>query len=157
MESPPREKGRRKPENTKAAKPPAATKKRGPAANRNSQLVGQKLITEVLKPTENLGISPEKKVRRMRPSPFNKKSGSVLGKLSQKEDDKVSLENEEQESPASASASASGSTEEMAQFVAPRARPQRGGGGKRGKAVYVLSDTESDEVSDDSDFNEDDE
>lgn len=154
MESPPREKGRRKPANTKAAKPPAATKKRGAAANRNSQLVGQKLITEVLKPTENLGISPEKKVRRMRPSPFNKKSGSVLGKLSQKEDNKVSLENEEQESPASASAS--GSTEEMAQFVAPRARPQRGGG-KRGKAVYVLSETESDEVSDDSDFNEDDE
>ncbi|KAL3537453.1 hypothetical protein ACH5RR_000819 [Cinchona calisaya] len=144
------EKGRKKPANAEATKPPAATTKRG-KANKNSQLVGQKLITEVLKPAEKSNISPEKKVRRMRPSPFNKKSGSVLGRLSQEENDKISPESEEQESPASAS----GSTEEIAQVVAPRAaRPQRGG--NRGTARYVVSDSESDEATEDSEFNEDD-
>ena len=44
--------------------------------------MGQKLLTDInmLKPAENPWISPEKKVRKMRASPFNKKSGSVLGR-----------------------------------------------------------------------------
>lgn len=151
VEAVPKEKGRKKAANSKAANKPApATKKRG-QANKTSQLVGQKLITEVLKPADVSKISPEKKVRRMRPSPFNKKSGSVLERLSHQENDKMSPESEEQESPAS---NTSGSTEESAQLVVPRARPQRGG--NRGKAKYVLSDSENDEVTDDSDFNEDD-
>ncbi|XP_027113751.1 DNA topoisomerase 2 [Coffea eugenioides] len=148
VEAAPKEKGRKKTANSKAAKPAAAPKKRG-QANKTSQLVGQKLITEVLKPADVSKISPEKKVRRMRPSPFNKKSGSVLERLSQQENDKISPESEGQESPAS---NASGSTEESAQVVVPRARPQRGG--NRGKAKYVLSDSENDDVPDDSDFDE---
>ncbi|KAK1370457.1 DNA topoisomerase 2 [Heracleum sosnowskyi] len=60
-------KGRRKPAgNAKAAKPPAApttTKKRGPA--------------------ESAAVSPEKKVRKMRASPFNKKSSSLLGRTTE--------------------------------------------------------------------------
>lgn len=75
----------------------------------------------------------------------------MLERLSKKENDKISPESEEQESPASNS---SGSTEESAQVVVPRARPQRGG--NRGKAKYVLSDSENDDVTDDHDFNEDD-
>lgn len=40
--------------------------------------LSQKLITDVLKPDEN--VSPKKKVRKIRKSLFNKKSGSVLGR-----------------------------------------------------------------------------
>lgn len=138
-----KKKGGRKP--AAAAKPPAAaSKKRGPAA-KQSQLIGQKLITEVLKPSENPGISPEKKVRKMRESPFNKKSGSMLGSSSSR----VSGD------------SVSGSTEEISNFVVPRtSRPQRG---NRTKATYVLSDSEEDDdASDpeeiiDSDFEDEDE
>ncbi|KAI3900687.1 hypothetical protein MKW98_009297 [Papaver atlanticum] len=58
-----------------AAKPAAAApRKRGPAKK-------QTLITDTLKPAENIGISPEKKVRRIRQSPFNKKSSSVMGRV----------------------------------------------------------------------------
>ncbi|KAK1360556.1 hypothetical protein POM88_045030 [Heracleum sosnowskyi] len=87
--------------NAKAPKPPVApvvTKKRGIAASgKQSQMAGQKLITDVLKPVENDGISPEKKVRKMRASPFNKKSGSLLGRAAVKDtkDDSVSPKSEE--------------------------------------------------------------
>lgn len=129
-----KKKGGRKPANSKAAaKPPtAAAKKRGAAAaKQQSQLTGQKLITEVLKPSSSSsenpeGISPEKKVRKMRESPFNKKSGSVLGSSSVSGGDSVS-----------------DSTEEVSKFVLPRtSRPQRG---NRTKAVYVVSDSEEDD------------
>ena len=76
-------KGGRKPAaNAKAGKAPAAAKKRGAANKQQPQTLGQKLLTDILKPAENSGISPEKKVRKMRASPFNKKrqSGSVLGR-----------------------------------------------------------------------------
>lgn len=128
-------KGGRKPAagNAKAAKPPAApaaTKKRGPtASSKQSQLVSQKLITDVLKPAESAGVSPEKKVRKMRASPFNKKSSSVLGRVAAKEskDDSVS--------PPSGGG---GSSETMIRVT----RPQRA---NRTKTTYVLSDSEDEE------------
>ena len=67
--------------NAQAVKAPAAAKKRGAANKQQPQTLGQKLLTDMLKPAENSGISPEKKVRKMRASPFNKKSGSVLGRV----------------------------------------------------------------------------
>ncbi|XVF10536.1 hypothetical protein REPUB_Repub07fG0190900 [Reevesia pubescens] len=73
--------GRKSVANSKEAKPHVAVKKRGPAAGKQSQ-AQQKLLTEMLKPAvEGTGISPEKKVRKMRASPFNKKNGSVLGRV----------------------------------------------------------------------------
>ena len=77
-----RKKGRGKPTaNAKAVKAPAAAKKRGAANKQQPQTLAQKLLTDMLKPAENSRISLEKKVRKMRASPFNKKSGSVLGRV----------------------------------------------------------------------------
>lgn len=140
-----KKKGGRKPvANAKAAaKPPAAAagmKKRGPAG-KQSQVLSQKLLTDMLKPAENSGISPEKKVRKMRASPFNKKSGSVLGR--------VNMENET-------------TTSEEIMEVPTRARPQRA---NRRQTKYVISDSETEndadfdsvQESDDDDFSEDEE
>ena len=80
--------------NKKGGRKPAAAatrNKRGPA---KEQLLGQTLLTEIFKPAETLGISPEKKVKKMRESPFNKISGSVLGKSTTREDE-VTAEIEE--------------------------------------------------------------
>lgn len=134
--------GRKAAGTTKASKPPAAAKKRG-AANKQSQASsssGQKLLTDMLKPAETSGISPEPKVRKMRASPFNKKSGSVMGR--------GSLEVEMVESEEKVDTP---STEERSDApVAARARPQRA---NRRQTRYVLSDSESEkEVSEDSDF-----
>lgn len=148
-----KKKGGRKPAaNGKAAKPPAGAKKRGPASSKQSQLLGQKLITEVLKPADN---SPEKKVRKMRASPFNKKSSSVLGRT-------VSIEEEDEEETSEMSLSTLGSATDVSQAVAPAARPKRA---NRGKATYIISDdsesdhaddfVDSDATEDDSDFNDD--
>lgn len=128
--------GRKAAGNTKtAAKAPAATKKRGPAKKPQQQVVGQKLLTEMLNPaTEN---SPEKKVRKMRASPFNKKSSSMLGKVNQDEE---------------ISSSSPSTSEEVSEVVAAKARPQRA---NRRQARYVQSDSESDKATADSDFNED--
>lgn len=137
----------------KAPKPPAAAKKRGPAG-KQSKVLSQKLMTDMLKPADS-GISPEKKVRKMRASPFNKKSGSVLGRVGKK-DEAVGSEEK------SASTSTSENTEESAHFAAARVRPARA---NRKQTTYVLSDSESDEAvggsdfdeaTDDTDFNEDD-
>ncbi|OAY39989.1 DNA topoisomerase 2 [Manihot esculenta] len=140
-----KKKGGRKPvANAKAAaKPPAAAagmKKRGPAG-KQSQVLSQKLLTDMLKPAENSGISPEKKVRKMRASPFNKKSSSVLGR--------VNMENET-------------TTSEEIMEVPTRARPQRA---NRRQTKYVISDSETEndadfdsvQESDDDDFSEDEE
>ncbi|KAJ6750864.1 hypothetical protein OIU85_001407 [Salix viminalis] len=118
--------------NDKAAKPPAVTKRRGPAS-KQSQGLGQKLLPEMLKPAEGAGISPEKKVRKMRASPFNKKSGSLLAGID-KEDDAGT-----ETMPASTSERA------VAIDVPAKARPQRA---NRKQARYVLSDSESEEDSD---------
>ncbi|KDP43495.1 hypothetical protein JCGZ_16782 [Jatropha curcas] len=128
-----KKKGGRKPAaNAKAAKPPAGNKKRGPA-NKQSQGLGQKLLTEMLQPAENPGISPEKKVRKMRESPFNKKSGSVLGRLAK---DNETTGSEEM----SGSASTSSNVEEIVEVPA-RARPKRA---NRRQTKYVISDSDSD-------------
>ncbi|KAI8571649.1 hypothetical protein RHMOL_Rhmol01G0136100 [Rhododendron molle] len=132
-----KKKGGRKPKaaaSANAAKP--AARKRGPA---NKQTAGQKLITDVLKPLESMGISPEKKVRKMRESPFNKKSGSVLGRIGKDLEQNISVESEE-------------STEDTSEVLAPKVLPRRM---NRGKATYVVSESESDAVTDDSDFDED--
>ncbi|KAJ4833336.1 DNA topoisomerase 2 [Turnera subulata] len=126
----PKKGGRKAAANTKAAKPAAATKRRG-AASKQSEGVGQRLLTQMLKPAEDSGISPEKKVRRIRASPFNKKSGSVLGRVD-KEVETMST------SPADSA---------DAIHVPARARPQRT---NRNQTRYVLSDSEPEE--EDSDF-----
>ncbi|KAL2461238.1 DNA topoisomerase 2 [Abeliophyllum distichum] len=149
-----KKKAGRKPAIAKTTKPPAGAKKRGPAA-KQSQILGQKLITEVL---QGAADSPDKKVRKMRISPFNKKSGSVLGRM-------ATMEEEEEEEP-----STSAGTEESNQVVIPRARPQRA---NSRKTTYVLSDDDSEDgaaldldsdaaedsnndvADDDSDFSED--
>ncbi|KAJ9671211.1 hypothetical protein PVL29_027276 [Vitis rotundifolia] len=122
-------KGRRKPvANAKeaAAKPAAAANnERGAANKQQPHLLGQTLLTEIFKPSETLGISPEKKVRKMRSSPFNKKSGSVLGRR--------------------------GESNEV--VIPARTRPQRV---IRVRTWYVLSDSESDQPTKDSDFDAED-
>ncbi|KAG9133849.1 hypothetical protein Leryth_017933 [Lithospermum erythrorhizon] len=134
--------------NGKTSKPPAAPKKRGGA---NKAPVLGKVITEVLKPAESTGISPEKKVRKMRSSPFNKKSGSVLGRSNTLGMDSLD-ETEEQGSPDQESGSST--VDAVEDIVAPRAtRPQRA---TRGKVVQILSDSESDEATDYEDDDDDD-
>ncbi|XP_030940905.1 DNA topoisomerase 2-like [Quercus lobata] len=113
-----KEGGRNPAANAKAVKAPAAAKKRGAANKQQPQTLGQKLLTDMLKPAENSEISPEKKVRKMWASPFNKKSGSVLGRVG-----KVNEVTENEENSGSASTSAS--TEETIEVAPARARPQR--------------------------------
>ncbi|KAF3788559.1 DNA topoisomerase 2 [Nymphaea thermarum] len=113
-------------------------KKRGGASTK--PILGQKHIDELLRPMEKIGISPEKKVRKMRPSPFNKKSGSVMGRATSSSE--LSEES---------SASKGLSPEEEVVEIPTRARPQR----KRAVTKYVISDSEDDEQQeDDSDFDE---
>lgn len=136
-------KGGRKPANDNS-KTSAAAKKRGAAAATSKPILGQKLINEMLKPAENSGNSPEKKVRKMRPSPFNKKSSSVLNRINKKK-------GKDEESTESGS---SDEDEEVTVVPEPRARPQRN---RAQQTKYVLSDSESEEeaaASDDSDFDE---
>ncbi|KAL4561866.1 hypothetical protein LXL04_034048 [Taraxacum kok-saghyz] len=130
----------RKPAAAKATKPPTgATKKRGPAKKNQQPASGQKLITDVLKPVAE--TSPEKKVRKMRPSPFNKKSGSVLERMSKNVDEDDDEDAEEMV------------VAESSKVVAPaKARPQRE---NRRKMTYVLSDSEEEEDDDDDDASED--
>ena len=136
-------------------------RKRGP--KRAPQ--GQKLIDEMLKLTvddDAVDIvqpspyrkSPESKIRKMRPSPFNKKSGSVMSNLLQGSET----------SPASANGSAgslSNSPEEVNELPKPAGgrRPQRA---SRAPVQYVLSESSDDDEDEDeveisdSDFVEDD-
>ncbi|XP_059462496.1 DNA topoisomerase 2 isoform X2 [Corylus avellana] len=133
-------KGGRKPAaNAKAAKAPVAAKKREAPKKQQPKTLGQKLVTDMFKPAANSMFSPEKKVRKMRESPFNKKSGSVLGK--------VGGENEATGSEPSTSAS----TEESVEVAPARARPQRV---NRKQTRYVLSDSESENSPVDTDFDE---
>ncbi|XP_057978601.1 DNA topoisomerase 2 isoform X2 [Malania oleifera] len=143
--------GRRKQAATNAKLAAAsASKKRGQDNKQQPQLVGQKLLTDILKPAENPGISPEKKVRKMRASPFNKKSSSMLGKVGGNEE-KAASSGEKLDSD---SASPLDDITKEMNVVPARARPQRA---NRTQARYVLSDSESDEASDDSDFGQDEE
>ncbi|KAG2241613.1 hypothetical protein Bca52824_090186 [Brassica carinata] len=116
--------GRKPAAASKVAKPPAAPRKRAPAASKKQQ----QLATEVVE------VSPEKKVRKMRSSPFNKKSSSVLGRLANTNNKE---EGEEQ------------SVENVAAETSS-ARPKRA---NRRQMRYVLSDSES-ESANDSEFDE---
>ncbi|KAF8016230.1 hypothetical protein BT93_H1671 [Corymbia citriodora subsp. variegata] len=130
-----KKKGGRKPAAAaKTSKPPAAAKK-GKANKQQAQGTTQRLLTEMLKPAESSGVSPEKKVRKMRASPFNKKSSSMLGREGK------------------ADSSNSDDAEQVLEVAPPKARPQRV---NRKQTRYVVSDSESEKPTDDSDFDEDD-
>jgi DNA topoisomerase-2 len=152
----PVKKGGRKPaaQNTKKApaKAAAAPKKRNVGTK---QLSGQKLLTDMLQPAESTGTSPEKKVRKMRESPFNKKSGSILGRDANKNISPLADLSE-------GSTSNSPIAEDEVVEIPPqpsRARPQRA---NRTQKKYVVSESESesdddsDEDAELSDFEEDD-
>ncbi|KAK1306769.1 DNA topoisomerase 2 [Acorus calamus] len=120
------------------------------ARKRGKPILGQKLITEVLKPVEGNVASPEKKVRKMRASPFNKKSGSILGR---QVSSSSMMEGEETTSGGSGASSSSSALPEEERVVAVRARPQRA---NQRRTTYVISDSEGEEEveSEDSDFSE---
>ncbi|KAF8750223.1 hypothetical protein HU200_012478 [Digitaria exilis] len=114
-----------------------ATRKRAPAQSK----------AKMLKPTEESNTaapSPEKKVRKMRASPFNKKSGSILQRGS-------SAASSSSETTAEASPPSGSSAEAVA---APR-RTARATTKK--PPVYDLSDLDEEvvELTDDSDFDAD--
>ncbi|XP_062222323.1 DNA topoisomerase 2-like [Phragmites australis] len=142
-------KGRgRKP--TAAEKPKVTTtRKRAPA---QGKAMRQKGIEEMLKPTEDSNTSapsPEKKVRKMRPSPFNKKSGSVLQRG-------VTAASTSSENTAETSPPSGSSAEPV---VAPQ--PRRTARATKKTAVFDLDDNSDDEdevveLTDDSDFDLDD-
>uniref|UniRef100_A0A0D9VJV0 DNA topoisomerase 2 n=1 Tax=Leersia perrieri TaxID=77586 RepID=A0A0D9VJV0_9ORYZ len=127
-----------------AEKPkPAATRKRAPA---QGKAMRQKVLDEMFKPTEDSSTSapsPERKVRKMRASPFHKKSGSVLQRGSTAAS--TSTADIESSSPSGSSA----------EPVAARPQRQIRGNKKSYQEVQELSDDTDDEVqeiSDDSDF-----
>ncbi|KAL6515775.1 DNA topoisomerase 2 [Orobanche hederae] len=131
-------KGRRKPAGTSkaaaASKPPVAAKKRGPAVKKEPKTLlstGQKFLTDMLKPAaESSGVSPDQKVRKMRESPFNKKSGSVLSRINV--EDEMNASEEKSEAPVAAAVGI--------------ARPQRAAAQNR--KMILVSDTEEDDDSD---------
>ncbi|XP_023527823.1 DNA topoisomerase 2 isoform X4 [Cucurbita pepo subsp. pepo] len=132
--------GRKAAANAKTTK---TTKKQEPVAR-----LGQKLITQMLEPTENSGISPEKKVRKIRESPFNKKSGSMLGRKIGEEEEEVEAGNE---GKMMGSASSETTDEEVGRVPLARGRSQRT---NRTQVRYVVSDSDSEPVYEDSDFDE---
>ncbi|KAF8016195.1 hypothetical protein BT93_H1646 [Corymbia citriodora subsp. variegata] len=140
-----KKKGGRKPSAAaaKTSKPPAAAKK-GQANRQQAQGTTQRLLTEMLKPAESTGVSPEKKVRKTRASPFNKKSSSLLGREG-KADSSTSEE--------MSSNPMSNDGEDVVEVAPPKGRPQRV---NRKQTRYVVRDSESEEPADDSDFDEDD-
>ncbi|QCD95617.1 DNA topoisomerase II [Vigna unguiculata] len=149
-----KKKAGRKPAAQNAKKAPAATRKRN-VGGKQAQLLGQKLITDMM---EKTGISPEKKVRKMRASPFNKKSSSVLGRVAAAADKEESVSESLSGGSAGSNPSPSTSPEEEVVEVVPtsaRARPQRA---NRKPMTYVLSsesDNDSDQNEEYSDFEED--
>ena len=146
--APGRKKGGRKPAAQNAKKAPAAAARKRNVGGKQSQLLGQKLITDML---ESTGISPEKKVRKMRASPFNKKSSSVLGRVAAA--DKDESVSKDLSGGSDASGSSPSITEEVVEIAPPaaRARPQRA---NRRQTTYVLSESESDNDSDNEDYSD---
>lgn len=110
-----------------AEKPKATTiRKRAPAQSKGMK---QKVMEEILKPTDDSNLSapsPEKKVRRIRSSPFNKKSGSLLQRAAG-----ASTGAEDAEAPPSGSS---------AEPVAPRRTV------RERKVAIVYADSGSDDV-----------
>ncbi|KAF7085410.1 hypothetical protein CFC21_088844 [Triticum aestivum] len=129
-----------------AEKPKTTIRKRAPTQSKGMR---QKVMEEIFKPTDDSTLSapsPEKKVRRIRDSPFNKKSGSVLHRMASS-----STGTEDAEAPPSGSS---------AETVVPRRTTRE----RKAAVVYVASESEDDESededvsepSDDDDFSEDD-
>lgn len=103
--------------NPAAEKPKTTIRKRAPARSK-----------DILKPTSDSNSSapsPEKKVRKMRASPFNKKSGSVLQRVT-----RASTGTEDAEAATSGS---------LAQQVTPRRTARE----SKAKEIYI--DSESDD------------
>ncbi|KAK9683011.1 hypothetical protein RND81_10G112500 [Saponaria officinalis] len=120
------------------SKQPGATK-RAPARK------GQKA-------SETIDASPDKKIRRMRPSPFNKKSGSLLNKGIEGGMSSITESIEVGDA-----GSGLNSIDEESEVMPVRARPKRA---NQKQTTYILSDTESDdediyEVDDPSDSDSD--
>lgn len=144
-----KKKGGRKPAAAKAAAAPKPPGKKAPA-NNQSQSVGQRLITQVLKPAEDAGVSPDRKVRKMRASPFNKKSGAVMGKNTSSS----STSSHESEEVSPLIPSLGSLDEEVSEVVvAPKARPQRA---TKKTTTYVISDSDTEEDNDDIEISDDD-
>ncbi|GJN14056.1 hypothetical protein PR202_gb00831 [Eleusine coracana subsp. coracana] len=129
---------------TVAEKAKATTiRKRAPA---QGKVLKQKVLDEMLKPTEDSNTSapsPEKKVRKMRNSPFHKKSGSVLQRGAAAAT--TTSENSADTSPPSGSS--------IETIAAPQPR-RTARATKKATVVYEESDESEDdvvEVSDDSD------
>ncbi|CAO2834643.1 unnamed protein product [Amaranthus hypochondriacus] len=111
------------PATKKALNPSDGTKKRGPT---------RKMITDSSKVSEAIGTSPEKKVRRMRPSPFNKKSGSALNNVENGDIFSFSIN----------------SIDEMTEDEAVPAKPRPHRANKK-QVTYVVSDDDDDDDDDD--------
>ncbi|CAD6242835.1 unnamed protein product [Miscanthus lutarioriparius] len=126
-------------------KPAAAVKPKAPATRKRAPAQGkatQKKIDEMLQAIEANNTSPEKKVRKMRPSPFNKKSGSILQRGS-------TAASASSETTAEASPPSGSSAEPVG-----AAQPRRTARATK-KPVYVTDSDPEDEVvelTDDSDF-----
>lgn len=139
------------PKKGRGRKPPAAAKPKAPATRKRAPAQGnakQKKIDEMLKPTEDnntSALSPENKVRKMRDSPFNKKSGSILQRGS-------TAASASSETTAEASPPSGSSAEPV--FAAQPRRTARA----TKKPVYISDSDPEDEVvelTDDSDFDVD--
>ncbi|KAG2660852.1 hypothetical protein PVAP13_1KG463700 [Panicum virgatum] len=124
----------------------AATKPKAAATRKRAPAQGKAVM---LKPTEDSNTSapsPEKKVRKMRESPFNKKSGSILQRGS-------TAAASSSETTAEASPPSGSSAEPAA---APQ--PRRTARATTSKPVYISESDPEDEVvelTDDSDFDAD--
>ena len=129
-----------------AEKPKTTVRKRAPAPSKGMR---QKVLEETFKPTDDSNSSapsPEKKVRKIRASPFNKKSSSVLQRAAS-----ASTSAEDAEAPPSGSS---------AEPVAPRRTVRE----RKTTTVYTIdsesedNDTEDEDVldlSDDSEYSDD--
>ncbi|KAL9226457.1 hypothetical protein vseg_002268 [Gypsophila vaccaria] len=131
-----------------ASKQPGATKRAPPARKGQKQMTGYAKVPE----PETLDASPDKKIRRMRPSPFNKKSGSLLKRSTEGTSATIKSIDVRDAS------SGLNSIDEASEVMPARARPTRA---NRKQTTYILSDTETDdedvyEVEDPSDAESDD-
>ena len=107
-----------------------------PAKKGRGRPAKHKVIPKAATTSDTTDISPEKKVRRMRESPFNKKSGSVMNT--------GELDTSSGKSSIGSVGISALSLDSIDEEVVPaRARPQRA---NRRQAAYVLSDSDSDDV-----------
>uniref|UniRef100_A0ACD5YXT2 Uncharacterized protein n=1 Tax=Avena sativa TaxID=4498 RepID=A0ACD5YXT2_AVESA len=113
-----------------AGKPKTTVRKRAPAPSKGMR---QKVLEETFKPVDDSNSSapsPEKKVRKIRASPFNKKSSSILQRVAS-----ASTSTEDADAPPSGSS---------AEPVAPRRTVRE----RKPMAPYVLSDSDGDDSED---------